>query len=241
MGALLALSPSVGAAAPQTRLILGGAEYELAERFPGLAALPVVTRYLTPNREIGAGFFPGTTGVLIDYPASLFQPGTADQHINIGADRLDAAINEREKPLAIVGQSEGTVVLDVERARLESDPAAPPADALEFVLFNSPTRGLATTLFPAGTRIPFVDVVVGPPVESRYDTSLVVHEYDFWGDFPDRPWNLAALANAAMGTLFVHQLAYDIPAQIAPENITTVVNAKGATDTTYFVRRPRWR
>lgn len=235
LGAVLALSPSTAAASPKVRLILGGGEYAVAEAVPRIAALPLVTRYVTPNREIGAGFFPDTDPVLIDYPASLFLRGTANQHINIGADTLDAEIKARDKPLVIVGQSEGTAVLDVERARLENDPTAPAAEQLQFVLFNSPTRGLATTLFRPGSRIPFFDITVGPPVDSRYDTSLVTHEYDFWGDFPDRPWNPVALINAAMAMAFIHQIANDIPSQIAPENVTTKVNAKGGTDTHYFV------
>jgi hypothetical protein len=239
LSAILALSPvAYGVATPQTRLILGGAEYEWAEWFPAIAALPLVTRYVTPNREIGAGFFPGSTPVLIDYPGSLLRPGTANAHINIGTDNLDAAIKQRDEPLAIVGQSQGTVILDRQRARLESDPHTPAADQLQFVLFNSPTRGLATTLFRSGTRVPIVDVTIAPPVESRYDTSLVIHEYDIWGDFPDRPWNLLTLLNAATTAVFVHQLAYDLPSRIAPENITTVVNSKGATDRTYFVPAP---
>ena len=229
------LSPAAGAAAPETRLIVGGAEYALAETFPALASLPLVTRYITPNRQIGAGFFPGTTPVLIDYPASIFRAGSANEHISVGAANLIAAIGDVSGPLAIVGQSEGAVVLDTVRARLVNDPSAPPPDQLKFVLFNSPTRGLASTLFRDGTRIPFVDVTVTPPVDSRYDTSAVIHEYDFWGDFPDRPWNLLALLNAVAAMAFVHQLANDIPAQVAPENITTVVNSKGASDTTYFV------
>lgn len=241
VGSAVALSmailagPVAGAATPQTRLILGGGEYEVAELFPAIAALPVVTCYVTPNREIGSGFFPGATPVLIDYPASVFRPGTANEHIGIGANNLQAAIRGYQEPLAIVGQSEGAAVLDTVRARLENDPAAPARDQLQFVLFNSPTRGLARTLFADGTRIPFFDVTVAPPVDSRYDTSLVIHEYDFWGDFPDRPWNPVALLNALASMAFVHQLAADVPARITPENVSAVVNAKGGTDTTYFV------
>ena len=235
LSATVGPSPAAEAASPQTRLILGGVEYEWGEWFPAIAALPLVTRYVTPNRQIGAGFFPGTTPVLIDYPASLFLPGTANEHIESGADRLEAEIKQRQEPLAVVGHSEGAVVLDRMRARLEGDPAAPAADQVQFVLFNSPTRGLATTLFREGTRIPVVDVTITAPVESRYDTSLVIHEYDIWGDFPDRPWNLMTLLNAVAALAFVHSHTSDVPAQIAAENITTAVNSQGATDTTYFV------
>ena len=235
LGLGAALVPTAAASsAPQTRLILGGSEYaHVPETLP-----PAFAPYLTPNLEIGAGFFPDTTPMLIDYPASVFQRGTVNQHISIGADKLDAAIRQRQEPLAVVGISEGAAVLDTERARLENDPHAPAADQLQFVLFNSPTRGLATTLFRQGAHIPFVDITVTPPVESRYDTSLVIHEYDLWGDFPDRPWNLVTLLNAAMAGVFVHPIANDVPSKIAPGNITTVVNSKGATDTTYFVPTP---
>jgi len=243
LGAGPGLIPAAEAAqtrdAPQTRLILGGAEYEWAEWFPAIATLPLVTRYVTPNRQIGAGFFPDTSPVLIDYPGSLFRPGTANDHINIAVERLDAAIKQRRDPLAVVGQSQGAVALDRMRALLRNDPDAPSADQLQFVLFNSPTRGLADTLFREGARIPVVDVTVARPAESRYDTALVIHEYDIWGDFPDRPWNPVTLLNALASMAFVHQLAYVAPGDIAPENITTVVNSKGATDTTYFVPAPR--
>ena len=98
--ALLCAPVAVATPAPQIRLVLGGAEYAWVERLSPLTSLPVVRRYLTPNRDIGAGFFPGSTGVLIDYPASLFAFGTAREHIEIGADNLDAAIKARPGPLA---------------------------------------------------------------------------------------------------------------------------------------------
>jgi hypothetical protein len=47
-----------------------------------------------------------------------------------------------------------------------------------------------------------------------------------------------AMLNASAALGFVHSLTSDVPSQIAPENISTVVNAKGATDTTYFVPAP---
>lgn len=238
LSATLVLSPLAGAATPQTRLILGGVGYELAEVFPDIAALPLVTRYVTPTRQTGAGFFPASTPVLIDYPSLPFPPGTVNDHIAIGADRLDAAIAQRPGPLAVVGHSEGSMVLDTTRARLENNPDAPEPDQLQFVLFASPTRGLLSTLFREGARIPVVNITVAAPVASRYDTAVVIHEYDFWADFPDRPWNVVSLLNAALGMTFVHSLTNDVAAQIAPENITSTVNSKGATDTTYFVPTP---
>lgn len=215
-----------------TRFILGGAEYALLDKMP---LIPLFNKYVTPNLQIGAGFHPGTDSVEIHYPGGLFPPGTIGDHIQTGTDNLDAAIRVATGPLVIVGQSEGTVVIDDTRARLENDPNAPPADRLSFLMFNQPMRGLARTVLPDGFHIPIMDVTVTAPVESRYDTTVVTHEYDFFGDFPDRPWNLLALINSATGFLFLHQIGHDIPADIPPENITTTVNSKGATDTTYFV------
>lgn len=231
----VAVSPAAGAvASPLPRLILPGLEYEVAERFPAIASLPLVTRYITPNRQIGEGFFPGSVPVLVDYPASLFAPGTANAHIDIGVTRLEAEIAQRQGPLAVVGHSQGAEVLDRVRTRLQGDPAAPAADQLQFVLFNSPTRGLATTLFQEGVRVPIVDVTVTPPAESRYDTSVVINEYDIWGDFPDRPWNPVTLLNAVAALVFVHSLTDTAPSEFPPEDVTAVVNSLGATDTTYF-------
>lgn len=236
IGACLALSlaacPIANAETVPTRFVLGGAEYTWLDKMP---EFPLFNKYVTPNLKIGAGFYPGTPSVVIDYPGDLLPPGTIGQHIAIGVDNIDAAIKAATGPVIVVGQSEGTVVADGERARLENDPAAPPADQLSFLLFNHPMRGMANTLFPDGFHIPILDVTVTEPVESRYNTAVVTHEYDFFGDFPARPWNLLALVNSVAGFVFLHQIDSDVPADIPPENITATVNSKGATDTTYFV------
>ncbi len=236
VGACLALSlavpPTANADTVPTRFILGGAEYALLDKVP---PIPLFYKYVTPNLEIGAGFHPGTPSVVIDYPGRLFPPATIGDHIATGVDNLDAAIRSASGPVVVVGQSQGTVVIDAERARLENDPTGPPVDQLSFLMFNHPMRGLANTLFPDKFHIPIVDVTVTQPVESRYDTAVVIHEYDPFGDFPDRPWNLVALANSVMGMLFLHQINSDVPSDIPPENVTVAVNSKGATETTYFV------
>ena len=126
--------------------------------FPAIAALPLVARYVTPNRQIGAGFFPDTNPVLIDYPASLFGKGSANEHISIGADALDAAIRGTTATAGRRGPVWGTIVLDTERARLENDPT-PGAGSVGVRLVQFPTRGLVTTLFREGTH-PFVDLTV---------------------------------------------------------------------------------
>ena len=91
------------------------------------------------------------------------------------------------------------------------------------------------TVFRPGTQIPIVGLTATPPVESRYDTVVVTNEYDFWGDFPDRPWNLVALANAVMGAAFVHTRVSFSPSDVPLSNISTTTNSLGATVTTYLV------
>jgi hypothetical protein len=233
---LMGASPIAAAETP-TRFVLGGAEYALLDMLP---ALPLIDKYATRTPNIGRGFYPGTPAVQVDYPSSVFNiaAGNVGQHIATGADNLDAAIKASSGPLILAGQSQGSVVLNTLQARLENDPAAPAPDRLTFIKFNDPGEGLFGVLFRDGTRIPVVGVTVFEPVESRYDTIVVNHEYDFWSDFPDRPWNIPALLNAAMGLIYVHNFAEDVPADIPAENITSYVNSQGATHTTYLVPTP---
>ena len=91
-------------------------------------------------------------------------------------------------------------------------------------------------LFPSGTYIPILDYTVQKPVESQYDTTVVVAEYDFISDFPDRPSNLLTLANAVIAGALVHTpAAWISPTDVTPENITTTTNSRDGTTTTYFI------
>lgn len=230
---LVGLSSPAAAQTP-TRFVVGGAEYALLDALP---SVPLIDRYATRSIDIGVGFFPGTPAVRIDYPASIFDvaAGNIGQHIATGADNLDAAIKTSSGPLILAGQSQGSIVLNTEQVRLENDPDAPEPDRLTFITFNDPGQGIFSTLFSEGTRIPVVGFTVFSPVESRYSTIVVNHEYDFWSDFPDRPWNVPALLNAVMGVVYSHNFAEDVPADVPPENITSYVNSQGATHTTYLV------
>ncbi|WP_176562332.1 PE-PPE domain-containing protein [Mycolicibacterium palauense] len=214
LGLAIALAPTAQA---QTMLVAGGAIYYF---FPGITA------------EIGRGFYPEADRTLIEYPAS---PGLLiDRSLRVGVDRLDAAIRSTAAPLVVSGLSEGSIVIDHELARLADDPAAPPSDQLAFVLIASPERGLMS-LLRQGVHIPIVDYTVAKPVESQYDTVIVRGEYDGWADPPDRPWNLLATLNAVMGAAIVHSAYAGVdPATIPPEDVTTTVNSKGATVTTYL-------
>ena len=93
---------------------------------------------------------------------------------------------------------------------------------------------------PEGFRIPLLGwTVTRPEDDSEYNTVVVVGEYDFTADFPDRPWNLLALANSLVGFAYSHGLsALTDPDDVPEENITVTTNEKGATTTTYLVPQP---
>ncbi|HET7666443.1 MAG TPA: PE-PPE domain-containing protein [Mycobacterium sp.] len=205
---------------------------------------------------IGSGFYPGADIVIVHYPASArpytgINSLTAKESVRIGAANLDAAIRAADRPLVVVGQSQGAVVIDAAQAKLASDPTAPTADELQFVLFSDPHRGLMS-LLPKGTYIPVFDWTTTTPVDSQYDTTIVIGEYDGWADPLDRPWNLLAAANALMGAgatrwfrtragrasrePAIHgRTRWANPADIPQENIKVTTNSRGAKVTTMRV------
>lgn len=225
----VAVSPAVMA---QPLLIVPGAEYVNLDALPHN---PLIDAYYTRSIDIGRGFFPDSTPVVVDYPATVYGGGSIGKHIAAGATIVDTAIKAAAGPVIVAGQSEGCVVVDLEAARLQTDPNAPAADQVTFSVFGDPMRGFLNTLFKDGTRIPIVGLTVASPVESRYNTIVVTGEYDLWGDFPDRPWNMLALANAMMGSTFVHARASFSPSDIPPENVSVSINSLGGTTTSYLV------
>jgi diacyltrehalose acyltransferase len=73
-------------------------------------------------------------------------------------------------------------------------------------------------------------------VESQYDTYQFVSAYDSIADWPDRPDNWMALANAVVGLATGHTaVAFTNPSMVPPQNIRTTVNSKGAKTTTYLI------
>lgn len=229
LGAPLAGSPVAGA---EPLFILPGAEYVNLDNLP---KTPLITQYYTHGIDIGKGFFPNSTPEIVAYPASIFLPGGINKHVNAGATNVGDAIKAARGPAIIAGQSEGAVSVDVLQAWLESDPNAPAADQLVFSVFSDPMRGIINTLFKDGTRVPFIGLTSRTPGESRYNTIVVTNQYDLWSDFPDRPWNILALANAFAGATLTHARASNSPSDVPPENITVTTNSLGATTTTYLV------
>ena len=187
---------------------------------------------------LGVSQYPNAVSQLVDYPAGTL--GFVDLGIGMGADDLDKAVKDAAadgSPVVVVGHSEGSMVVDHLQADYLTDPDAPPADQVTFIVYGSPERGLLHLFFPDGTYIPGVGVTTQTPVQSQYDTTVVVGEYDMAADPPDRPWNVLALANSAMGFVVVHPLYAFVDYDTIPaENITTSdPNSLGGTTTTVLI------
>ena len=216
-------------------------------------------------RRTGADWFPGLDRQIVDYPAGQVQGHTLErmfpgigrlddgfpglgidgpsvgESVDVGEGNLEAAIRSGG-PGTTIGLSEGALVLNAVQARLANDPTAPPPDQLTFATFGDPVarhafgESFLTQMFPVGSVVPSLDYRIPPPVESQYDTEMFVSAYDSIADWPDRPDNWMALANAVVGLATGHTaVAFTNPSMVPPQNIRTTVNSKGATTTTYLI------
>lgn len=236
-------SPVGEASTAQVVYALGGA------RAPGIPWYDYTSR-------AGAAYFPNAARDVVDYPAGapfnwvpdMFLPAGGRDEESIGeaatiaTENLDADIRNGTAPAAAVGLSQGTLALDMEQVRLANDPHAPPPDKLSFTTIGNPAgrhafgASFLSGIFPPGSYIPVIDYTMPPEVESQYDTNKIVAAYDGLADFPDRPDNLVAVANATAASAIVHTpAAFTGPGNVPPQNIRSTVNSKGATTTTYLV------
>jgi len=229
--------PNLIAQLPLGRLYLLGTGEE------GGAPLSVLQGYDALNHMIGENWFPGSTAQVVNYPASigllsfgLAAPGT-DAGVAMGRGSLDDQIKNAAAygdPVAIAGLSEGTLVINRELEHLATDPNAPSADLLSFAMFAGPELGLAHTYLPVGTTVPLIDYTAHDLADSQYDVSVVFHQYDVWADPPDRPWNLLAVANSLVATLYFHNnTATVVPSDVA--EVSSVTSDLGGTTTTYII------
>jgi hypothetical protein len=204
------------------------------------------------NPHIDADYYSCASGCsvsLIPYPRTvgpLFGPNapSGNQTIAAGVSLTDQSIKDSaDSPVVVAGLSLGSVTADALQHYYDTHPAdAPPPSQVTFIVSGDPTRatpqtmGVATYL-PAGTTIPVFGYTVNrPDTDSPYNTIVVVGEYDGWADFPDRPWNLLADANAVAAIPYAHSnSSLSSPDGVPPQNITVTTNSTGATTTTYLV------
>jgi hypothetical protein len=215
---------------------------------PGPSSVSLLQGYGLLNDAIGENWFPGSMAQVVNYPASIgiFSSSLAAPSVNdavavgqraLNAQIMNAVANGNGSPVYIAGLSEGTIVVDRELAYLATDPAAPPANSLQFVLFSSPELGLAHTYLPNGFTVPLVNYTVQGLPNTQYNVSVVFGQYDFWGNPPDRPWNLLADVNSLFGGAYYHD-----PASLASPSdvveVSSVTDSAGGTITTYMIPSP---
>jgi hypothetical protein len=164
----------------------------------------------------------------IDYPASLWPvtgllDPTLGQSVGIGTSRLEAAAKNTSAPLVIIGTSQGAMVVQQAEIDLNSDPSVP--SNTTFILIADPNFGLLRTL--QGVYVPGFDYTPAPLPETRFNTIVVINQYDGFADPIKRPWNLLTDLNAVMGIAYVHAFAQNTDLSTVPAgNITTTQNGK---------------
>ncbi len=185
-----------------------------------------------------AGMYHDDNRIVVPYPASLW-PLTPDRP-TLGVSVADGVSSAEslvpaDGETVIVGTSQGALVVDQIIADGNLDP-----NSVQFVVIDDPDRGTGLLTPLRGIDIPILDYTPINNVATPYDVTVVIKEYDGIADFPDRPWNLVADANALLGAYYYHPSSVNSDlASVPAQNITTVTNAKGGTTTTYLVPTPQ--
>ena len=215
---------------------------------PGPSSVSILQGYELLNHAIGENWFPGTLAQVVNYPASIgiFSGSLAAPNVNdaiafgqraLNDQIMNAFVNGSGSPVSIAGLSEGTLVVNRELAYLATDPNAPPPSALKFAMFSSPELGLFHTYLPNGFTIPVVNYTGQGLPNTQYDVSVVFGQYDFWGNPPDRPWNLLADVNSLFGAAFYHDpVSLMSPSQLV--QLSSVTDSAGGTISTYMLPSP---
>ncbi|AFM15354.1 PE-PPE domain-containing protein [Mycolicibacterium chubuense NBB4] len=179
-------------------------------------------------RFIGINFHDDVDPQIVDYSQNPF---ATERALAAGVMQAEIAVREIDGEVVVIGESMGSMVASRLAAKLAASSDPPSPNDIRFVLIASPEEGIAQ-YFKVGTYIPLLNYRVSRVAESPYPTAVVIGEYDFWADPPDRPWNLVALANAALGVVFVHgPPTWPVdPVDVPPENVTV-----DGTVTTYLV------
>lgn len=252
--AAFACSPAASAGVPVTArnaFVIPGANADswapaiLAPLDPWATDGPLVPQINAHYYDCG-----GCAGKIIRYPRTagpLFGPRapSADESIAIGASMVIDALRATPGSSVIAGLSLGAMTADAAQHALDADPHRPAASQVSFIVSGDPSRvtPLSTgigSFFPVGSRIPVLGwTAARPPAESTYDTVVVVGEYEWAADFPDRPWNLLADINALIGFNYNHsEASLTNPADVPARNVVTTSNSAGATTTTYLIPSP---
>lgn len=198
--------------------------------------------------QLVPGEFAGYGVEHIKYPASVFGMDRgiweAAGAVAAGVDRfvgVDDEGNPITEKIIVAGFSQGAIVIAYEKKRLMKldEDQRPTVDQLKFVTIGDPT-GPNGILRWIPFRIPIIGLTPVRPPDTPYDTTIINGEYDGWADFPDRPWNLIATANALLGIIYVHGRyedkvdGWDL-STVPEKNIVETVNKAGGKTTSYLI------
>jgi len=188
---------------------------------------------------------PGNTFVNIPWPGQL---GAIGASVDLASDALYSDLLTTPGPKIAVGLSGSTMAINDVMRRLAvayaNDPASVPSPAdVSFMVAGDAERGIFPALVPFfGQTIPGYNYTVKPIPVTPYNITVVKGEYDGVGDWPDRPWNLLAVANAlaasgafeGFGSVHFDAIFADYTT-VPAKNMTTAVNSAGGTTTTYII------
>ena len=181
------------------------------------------------------GYFVGDTVTNIAYPAAIFG---MDASVAVAATGIERAMEHRSGPVVIGGFSQGAIAVTYAMRAIMALPAdqRPATDELTFLTIGDPTTPSGILRF-LDSIVPVIELTPVAMPETPYDTVVINGEYDGWGDFPDRPWNLASVVNALLGTVYVHGHYEMIPGglDLSTADISTTVNSLGGQTTTYLI------
>jgi hypothetical protein len=259
VAALAALSITFGLAAPAACADTATAPPLAHTDSPVAAAIMVGgTTYPTVSASLMEQLWPvwstnlGLTNstpelISVTYPAQLWPFNgalTLGNSVAAGVTSLLNLVNityAAGERLIVWGISQGSLVIDQTQTLLTASHGAPPPDAITFVRVADPAAALTGVLnhLPEqflSTLLHYPTSARTAPSDSQYDTVVVTNEYDGFADFPDRPGNLLAVANAVMGLFYRHgQTSTATLTEVPAHDISTTVNALGATTTTYLI------
>ena len=223
LGALLAAAVLLaGSAAAYTVVSLSGTRILHDPPFP---------------EELLPQYFAGATVTRIDYPAAVFGMNAS---IAVAATGIAHAVDAATEPITVAGFSQSAIAVAYEKQRLMALPAdvRPAADQVTFVTVGDPS-GAGGILRFLPFSVPLLDLTPLTAPQTPYRTVVVNGEYDGWGDFPDRPWNLISVANALLGIVYVHGRYETIPGGL---DLATVPAANITVDgqtTSYLIPTPK--
>ena len=189
------------------------------------------------------GAFAGYDNTEVSWPQEA-RPLTGDDSLTLaesvtqGADNLDVALAQAltqigpGEHVTIIGLSAGALVADEQLKRLLADPDAPDKSKLSFVVIADSSR----SSFNQNRYDDVLNYQYSTPVDTKYDTVVVVAEYDGFADFPDRVWNIVAVINAYVGEFLNHvPSVFTDLSTVDPSDITVTTNSLGGVTTKYFI------